>query len=50
MLSNNALEQTNGHRGGAVLALGCVLAGTEQAGRSTRTLGHSISQLPGVTK
>jgi hypothetical protein len=30
-LANNALERAGGHRGRAVLAMNCVLAGAERA-------------------
>jgi hypothetical protein len=31
MIANNALQRTRGHRGRPVLAMNCVLAGTEWA-------------------
>jgi hypothetical protein len=38
MPPNNALERTGKHRGRAVLAMDCVLAGTEEASRMAAQL------------
>jgi hypothetical protein len=40
MVANNALERTGDHRGGAVLAMDCVLGGAEWALRPAAQLGR----------
>ena len=40
MHANNALERTPRHRGRAVLAMNCVLAGTEAASWPAAQLGR----------
>jgi hypothetical protein len=39
-MANNALERTSGHRGRAVLAMNCVLAGAEWPPRMSAQLGR----------